>query len=46
MEETHLASLTEWIQFMRGQVYEKPSVLILHQTYKEWLAENPRGYVC
>jgi len=45
MEETHFASLSEWLHFMRGKVFDEPTVLTLHQTYKEWLAENPQGYV-
>jgi len=45
MEEKHLASLPEYLEFMRGKVFEEPSVLTLHQTYQEWLSENPKGYV-
>lgn len=45
MEEIHFASLSEWKEFMRGQIYEEPTVLTLHQTYQEWLEENPYGYI-
>jgi hypothetical protein len=45
MEEVHFSSLSEWREFMIGKVFEEPSILTLHQTYQEWLAENPRGFV-
>jgi len=45
MEEIHFSSLSEWKEFMIGKVFEEPSILTLHQTYQEWLAENPRGFV-
>jgi len=46
MEEIHFSSLSEWKEFMIGKVFEEPGILTLHQTYQEWLAENPKGFVC
>ena len=46
MEDVNITSLSEWKEFIKGKVFEEPGDLTLHQTYREWLAENPRGYVC
>jgi len=45
MAERYFSSLTDWREFMRGKIFEEPSILTLHQTYQEWLEENPWGCI-
>ena len=43
--QLEIMSLQHWQQVYMDLELEEPIPLTLMQTYKEWLIENPRGYV-
>ncbi len=43
--QLEITSLQHWRQVYEDLELEAPVPLILTQTYKEWLLENPQGYV-